>query len=68
MAFGGVPIGNMLAQDAANVIGMPNNKGCIPATFASSVTTGAKTITCAIKRSVMLAEFLSRYPWSIVKS
>ena len=47
MAFGGVPIGNMPAQLAASVIGIPNKRGFIPMASANAETTGAKTITCA---------------------
>ena len=47
MAFDGVPIGNIPAQLAASVIGIPNKSGFIPMASANAETTGANTITCA---------------------
>ena len=47
IAFGGVPIGSMLAQLAASVIAIPSISGFIPIATASEDTTGAKTMTCA---------------------
>ncbi len=47
MAFGGVPIGNMPAQLAPNVMGMPNKSGSIFKARANDVITGAITITWA---------------------
>src|SRR5678809_1031542 len=48
IALGGVPIGIMLAQLAANVIAMPSTNGFMPTESARLQTTGEKTITCAI--------------------
>jgi hypothetical protein len=47
MALGGVPIGNILATLAPNVMGMPNDNGSIFNAIAIDEITGANTITCA---------------------
>ena len=47
MALGGVPMGNMLAQLAPNVMGIPSNNGSMPKAIAREETTGANTITWA---------------------
>ena len=47
MALGGVPMGSMLAHEAARVMGMPSKSGWMCAASASPLTTGANTITCA---------------------
>ena len=47
MAFGGVPIGNIHAQLAPKVMGIPNNKGSIFNANAKEDSTGARMITTA---------------------
>ena len=45
IALGGVPMGNILAQLAPNVIGIPNSNGFICKASATAEITGAITIT-----------------------
>lgn len=47
MALGGVPMGNILATLAPNVMGIPNDKGSIFNAMATEEITGANTITWA---------------------
>ena len=47
MALGGVPMGNILAQLAPSVMGMPNKSGSMCSATATDEITGAITITCA---------------------